>query len=171
MDLTFVKALLSISKGYTVTRYFEKKDISKESKIREKINKDIVKYGAPLFKMINMDPDVALLSIRLKQGDFYIIEDMEEFLRPILPTSKIRKLTMGVLGMITCPVHYDNEMNAYPQTFKKKVTYEGALELVSDVLDLDPIVSRLATFDYDAYDAIESKLKFPKQAVIYIFLQ
>ena len=156
---------MSFSKGYTAIKVFERSALSQDSKIRDKIASEITKHAKPLFKLLNLDSDMALLAIRIKQGDFYIIEDKAQYLLPMLPTPQIRKLAMGMCGALSSPIKYQNKINYYPPKHQYMLTFEGALELIADTLGINPLVARLVTFDMETYQAIEDRYKFPKQAV------
>ena len=119
----------------------------------------------PLFKRLNVDAELALLAIRLRQGDFYIIEDKAQYLQAMLPTPEIRKLTMGLCGILTCPIKFRRVLGNYPVKHRYNVTFEGALEMLSDILGINPIVARLVAFDPNAYEYVQTQHDFPKSAV------
>ena len=64
---------MSIAKGYNAIKDFDENEYSKNSQLRYEIAGGIAKYASPLFKKMNMDADLALIAIRIQQGDFYVI--------------------------------------------------------------------------------------------------
>ena len=64
---------MSISRGYNAKKYFEENDVAKGSLIRSQICQEIQQYATPLFKMMHIDPEFGLITIRMQQGDFYVL--------------------------------------------------------------------------------------------------
>jgi hypothetical protein len=156
---------MSLSKGFISIETFEKEELTKNSPIRAQISAGISRYCRPLFKSLNLDPDLALLGVRIKQGDFAIINDKAQYLLPFLPTENIKKLAMGVVGVLTAPIKFKNTLSEYPKKFAYNITFEGAVEYLADVLGINPLIARLVAFDEKAYDYIEKNYNFPKAAV------
>ena len=70
-----------------------------------------------------MDKDLAIIGLRLRQGDWHIIDDYSEYLAPFLPTNKVRKIAMGICGMLRCPVKFHTPLFKYPDKFHYPVNF------------------------------------------------
>jgi hypothetical protein len=130
--------------------------------------KDIIENGNKLFGKFKIEKNVqtlAIINLRIKQGDFHIINDEKEFLKGMLPNKRIRNLAMGLCGMLTNPIEFKYKPYKFSNTFKYSATFEGANEYLSDLLSLNPIIPRLVAFDLNTYEAIQDKYGIPKEIV------
>ena len=116
--------------------------------------------------LCHLENDLAIIGLRLTQGDWKIIDDFEQYLSPFLPTNKVRQVAMGLCGMLRCPVRWHTPLYRYPDKFQFPVNFEGAVEHLADSLWFNPLVFRLVTFDKVLLDHIEKKYKIPRQCMI-----
>jgi hypothetical protein len=144
------------------------KDKRQNSEKRKDIEKDIIENGKKLFKKFKIDKNLQTLSIinlRINQGDFHIINDEKEFLKGMLPNKKIRNLAMGLCGILTNPIEFKYKPYKFSNTFKYSATFDGANEVLSSLLSLNPIIPRLVAFDLNTYEAVQEKYGIPKEIV------
>jgi hypothetical protein len=121
-----------------------------------------------LFEKFKIEKNVqtlAIINLRINQGDFHIINDQKEFLLGMLPNKKIRRLAMGLCGTLINPIDFKYEPYKFSNIFKNSATFDGANEILSSLLSLNPIIPRLVAFDLDTYEAIQVKYGVPKEIV------
>ena len=166
VEENFLKALMAISKSYRIGKMLEKGEVSKLSNERKQGISELQTYATPFFKMIDLNPNLAIIGIRLREGDFYILEDYKQYIQKLLPTPQTLKITQAMCGVLATPIKFFNPPNNLSNQFKYKESFEGALELMADVLGINPIVARIASFDKETYHYLEEKHGIPKGAVI-----
>ena len=123
------------------------------------------RYAVPVCKRLFIDSELALIAIRIRQGDFYIIEDYQSYLNILLPNEQVRKLAMSVCGIMTLPIMFNRKFDKYPDQFDHAITFEGACEMLCEMLNINPIVPRMMMFDPDTLSMIEERFGMPKKAL------
>jgi len=168
VDMSFVKFLLSIAKSYGQLQSPSNPPQYKDTEKRISAIEDLKKYMSPICKRLCIDPTLALIGIRLRQGDFYIIEDYMSYLHILLPTPNARKLAMGVTGFMTLPIQFNREFGKYPATFNHATTFEGANEMLCELLKINPIVPRMMMLDDDTLKLIENKFGMSRKVIAWL---
>jgi hypothetical protein len=166
VNLELISSFFAIAAGL----YYEPTDRSailfKDSPVRESMHTQLAKYLRPVCtKFLNMDYEMAVMAIRLWQGDFYIFDDNRSLIDPFLPNETLRRTCMACCGLLTLPIKYKQQLYKYPKDFEYPLSFEGAANLLCNTLNINPIILRLVTFDPATYDTIRDKHGFPKSAV------
>ena len=116
-------------------------------------------------KTCAIDPHLALVSVRLRQGDFFILEDLKDTIAPLLPSPDHRKLAMGLCGLLTLPIVFKRPFGTYPTAFSEVLSFESACENVCSILHINPIVPRLAALDEGALKLVQEQFGFSRKGV------
>ncbi len=164
-DIGFLQFLLSITNSYATLQSVGTPPMYRDTERRHVEIENLKKYMTPVCKRLAIDPDLALIGVRLRQGDFYIIEDYADYLSILLPSENIRKMAMGITGMLTLPITFKRSFGTYPEEFKADLSFESACEMICDMLNINPIVPRMMMLDDVALNLIESKYGFSRKAV------
>ncbi len=124
----------------------------------------------PVAKKFKLDPELALIGVRLRQGDFFILEDKRDYLEILLPNDNCRKVAMGMCGTFTLPIQFKHTLGDYPAKFKPHLTFEGSCELLCSMFKINPIVARLANFDNETLDYIQKHFGYSKQMMSWLII-
>lgn len=108
---------MSISKGFINRDIYDTKSYELATKIREENLHELKINIKPLTRALRLENDLAVIGLRLTQGDWKIIDDYEQYMSPFLPTPKVRKVVMGLCGMLRCPVKFHTPLYKYPDKF------------------------------------------------------
>ena len=167
VDIPFYQFLMTLTNSYATLQSPSTKPITRDAEIRQGEITNLKKYMTPVCKRLRVDVDLALISVRLRQGDFYIIEDYQDYLNILLPNANVRKMAMGVCGFFTLPIQFTRKFGEYPEKFTHSLTFESACEMICEMLNINPIVPRMMMLDDEALNLIESKFGFSRKAVCY----
>lgn len=162
IDISFSQFLLAITDSYIELQSVKMPELSQYSERRLATIERLNKYLTPVAKKFFLDPDLALIAMRIRQGDFFIIEDYANYLHPLLPTSKARRLAMGMCGVMTLPISFKRQFYKYPDKFEYNLTFESAVEMLCDLLKINPIVARIMMLDDEALNLCAGKFEINK---------
>eukprot|EP01022_Parablepharisma_sp_SALTPOND_P003655 TRINITY_DN114_c0_g1_i2.p1 TRINITY_DN114_c0_g1~~TRINITY_DN114_c0_g1_i2.p1 ORF type:complete len:1555 (+),score=215.65 TRINITY_DN114_c0_g1_i2:2808-7472(+) len=165
VDISFLQFLLALTNSWSSLQSPLNMPLYRGSEKRTSAIEDLKRYLTPVCKRLFIDPELALIAIRIRQGDFYIIEDYQNYLNILLPNENVRKFAMGVCGVLTLPVKFNREFNEYPDQFNHALTFEGACEMLCELLNINPIVPRIMMFDDNTLNMIEERFGMSKKAV------
>ena len=101
VDGEVVQGLLAVARSFLHQDVYDKMPFSQAESIRREVNADLNEFIAPLCKTLGVDKELAIMTIRIKQGDFRILDDFETYLVPFTPKEQIRKQLMGMIGIWT----------------------------------------------------------------------
>jgi hypothetical protein len=147
--------LISISKSYIFQNYIEDYEITEGNMKRIKNNKELTTYLQPVLRKPGIEADLGIIALRIKQGDFFIIEDKASFLKPMLTTPEIRKLTMALCGFFTHPTQFKTPLPKNPHKFTKSLSFEGAIEIFAENFGINPIIPRIVNLDSAFYKQLK----------------
>ena len=165
MDQGFLMLLLSITNSWSSIRTVTDTPMNCESQKRHQDIETLQKTLKPVCKRLLIDPDLALVGVRLRQGDFYIIDDYKDYLHILLPTDEVRKMAMGVCGILTHPARFTRNLWEYPDKFEHEISFEGATEMLCELFNINPMVARMTMMDKAALNEIETTFKISKKTV------
>ncbi len=164
IDEEFMLALIAIASGQYILPRGDVPAIPSNDHSRENVHIDLHKYLRPLCARLRVDEDVAEFTINLHQGDFYFIEDRDYLIRSMLPSETIRRLCMACCGMsaLRPECEYSGGIDAGSQ--QGRLSFQGACDILCDVLHIDPVVPELVTFNENSYNY--ANRHFSKHAVL-----
>ena len=165
VDLKFITFLISLFQSYLSLQVPYDKPLYRESEHRLIPLEHLMECLKPVCKQFNLDYELALIAIRIRQGDIFIIEDRQDYIHTLLPSENLRKFTMGVCGTLTLPIRFERKFEHYPDSFHHQATFESSCEILCEMLNINPIVPRIMMLDDEALDIVETKFGFPKKAV------
>ena len=157
---------MAISRGSNNYDLFDTVDEELAFKIREENVKELEENLGPLCSPFGVPLELAVVNVRLRQGDFLIIEDYQEYLTPLLPDQQCRDLAMGICGILHCPIKYQYQLGNYPKELTLGGNFDRALDYMKNSLKINPLVFRLCTFDRDALKYVENQYQVPRQVLI-----
>ena len=165
VDFTFVTYLISLYQSYLYLHLPTKHAIYAESENRIIPLEALSESMKPICKELCLEHEFALIATRLRQGDIFIIQDHQDHLITLLPCENLRKLTMGICGILTLPIKFDRKFHDYPNEFHPSISFESSCEIICEMLNINPIVPRIMMLDNEALDLVEKLFHFPKKAV------
>ena len=166
VDIDFASCLAAIAKSWAATKSSLNKPLIAINDSRKKIIGELMTCLDAFCKKIGVDLTLALVGIRLRQGDYFIIEDEASFLSMLLPTPIVRRYTMSLCGILTLPVSFQLKYGDYPETFTEGLSFESASMSLCSLLKINPFVPRLMALDENTLKLVESKFGFSRKAVI-----
>jgi len=170
VDISFAQFLLATTNSYAELQSIRMPIMSQNSERRLATIEELKKYVTPVAKKFFIDPDIALIAMRIRQGDFFIIEDYANYLHPLLPTPNARKLAMGMCGVMTLPVSFSREFDDYPDTFEFNLTFESAVEMLCDLFKINPIVARIMMMDDKALNLCQERFGMNKKVLCWFIV-
>lgn len=165
VDLKFISFLMSLFQSYLSLQVPYDKPLYQDSDHRLIPLEQLMDCLKPVCKQFNIDYELALIAIRIRQGDIFIIEDRQDYMQTLLPCENLRKFAMGVCGVLTLPIRFQRKFEHYPKNFHQEATFESSCEILCDMLNINPIVPRIMMLDDEALDLVETNFGFPKKAV------
>ena len=136
-----------------------------ESPVRKKAIAELLPLLKEFCGKCAIDTKLALVGIRLRQGDFFILEDEKAELAPLLPSAATLKATMALCGLLTLPMGFKRPFGQYPKSFTQALSFESASESLCDLFHINPIVPRLAALDEGALRLVQEQFGFSRKAV------
>jgi len=170
IDPAFAKFMLINASNYLQLQIPSGNAYYKESKRRKQDVNECKKYIDSICKKLNIDKNIALIGTRLRQGDFYIIEDYQLYLQPLLASVNARKLAMGICGCMTLPIKFEHKFDCYPDTWDHKTTYEGSCEMLCELMNINPIIPRIVQLDEETLKLLEENFSIPRQIIAWLII-
>lgn len=171
LDMDFAIFLIDVARSYREFKSSIKADPSKkEHDSKPKTCEELAHYIEPMCNKFGVDKNLALIGIKLRQGDFFVIEDCAAYLTPLLPTPIVRRLAMSLCGVLTHPISFKTKYGEYPERFTDALSSESACESLCSLLKINPVVARLAALDEETLKLIEAKFGFSRKAVLLLIL-
>ena len=169
VDLTFFKSILSVVKSYVAIQGGSSLYLDRKSKQYTTTLEDMKVGVRAISKFVIMDESLILPLMRLRQGDFFIIEEYQRSFVALLPGKRIRELSMGISGMATLPIMFDSLKKAdlLKDGVDTSLTFRNAAEIVCSSLKINPIVARLASVDMPTIKELSKETNTPVAVVIY----
>ncbi len=112
----------------------------------------------PLANALDINKEVAILGLRLRQGDYEVIEDKAEYLKDYFPSSQERSLMKGLCGVLRAPMGYP--FKRYQQNQELPINFQGATEQLAKILKLNPLLFRLAALDSELLNSLAEDKDF-----------
>lgn len=170
INMEFLSLLIAIVRSWESLQWPNGLSMKRDSEGRKKSLDELRPHLEKFCKTFKIDPKLALIGIRLRQGDTFIIEDEEKYLATLLPTPKIKFAAMALCGVLTQPVAFRRKFEEYPAKFELTATFESSCEHLCDMLKINPIVPRLVAFEEEALKLVDEKFNFPRKSVRSNFL-
>ena len=167
VDLTFTKSIISIVKSYVAIQGGSSLYLDRKSKQYTTTLEDMKVGVRAICKFVIMDENFILPLMRLRQGDFFIIEEYQRNFVAFLPGKKTRELAMGLSGMATLPIMFNSLKKAdmLKDGVDTSLTFRNAAEIVCSSLKINPIVARLAAVDMPTIKELSKETNTPVAVV------
>lgn len=161
----FVSFLAAVGRSWTSINGDKTGPLGRDSELRQQRIQELLPHLETFCKKLGLDVNIALIGLRLRQGDFFILEDKAEYLKVLLPTPRVMRSAMALSGILTLPISFNRKFGEYPANFTDVLSFESASENLCSILKINPIVPRLAALDEEALNMVESKFGFSRKAV------
>jgi len=166
----FASFLAAVATCYNRTQSFSSEMIAKDSEARKTAVEDLTLYLECFCSKFGIDNTLALVGICLRQGNFFILEDESSFLKTLLPNSIVTRMAMALCGILTLPIEFQQKFCNYPLLFEDSLTFENSCESLCNMLNINPILPRLAALDSKALELIEKRYNFPRRAFAWFIM-
>lgn len=167
VDTQFLFTVFAISKSYLAIQGVNDIFLDRKSNLYTSTLNDM-KDGVKLYcKLVNLDETTIVPLMRLRQGDFFILEEYKSNFIAILPTQNIRKIVMGMSGIVTLPIRFSNVVRekAKNETSDTSLTFENAINILSKELKISPFIAKLAALDNTSIELLAKEANLPVSIV------
>ena len=163
IDLTFLSGVFSIVRSYVAIQGGEKSYLDRKSALYASTLEDMKLGVKAMSKQIIIDENVIVPLMRLRQGDFFIIDEYIRNFVAFLPGSRIRQVSMGLAGIVTLPIKFNDLSLAAMKkgAVDTSITFQNASEMLCAPLKINPIVVRLAAVDMDTIKTLSKETDTP----------
>ncbi len=171
VDPDFAAFVVALARSWNSLNKSRETPLQKDSEERRKSIAELQGPLSAFCKKFDIDTTVALAGVRLRQGDFFVLDDQSDFFSPILPGPEARQAAMALCGILTQPqTGFSRKFGEYPEKFDLSLSFESACEGLCSILRINPIVPRLACFDEEALKLVESRFGFSRKAFSWFML-
>ena len=167
VDTQFLFTVLAISRSYLAIQGVHDIVLDKKSSLYSSTLNDM-KDGVKLYcKLVNLDETTIVPLMRLRQGDFFILEEYKSNFIAILPNQTIRNIVMGMSGIVTLPIRFTKlvKEKAKKEATDTSISFENAANIMSKELKINPILIKLAALDMPTIEALAKETKLPTSVV------
>ena len=162
----FLLGILAIMRGRYTFPILGEEGVAENSPICKDIMIHLEKHLKPICDhKLYIDYDIAIMAIRIMQGDFFVLDDKKMYLMPFLPNSKVLDCCMGMCGMISLPVDFSNEIGHFPEMPGNKIRFDTACTILCNTLNINPILCQLVCLDGKAIQKIAEITEIKPQVV------
>ncbi len=146
---------------------------------RSAVLQELKRSLLPICSRLNFELDLAIVGIRLSQGDVLIIDEYKNYLQTLLPSDEVRNLAMSISGVLTLPPIFPRGLPWRPVDQGKNVDPANTIswqcedgvgfghccDVLSALLKVNPIIPRMAFLDPYSLCLIQGQTQIPPQAV------
>lgn len=145
VEMPVAKSIMYLSRGFNNSSAHDEYDSIKAEGVIKENRLNIASTIDKIANILHLDNEMVLLVTRLKQGDFYVIQHIDPYLNPILPTDYLKRMAMGLCGLLInrIPLCFPTQLNHYPDKFTYHCNVEGAMELMAQTLGINPLLTRM----------------------------
>eukprot|EP00826_Nyctotherus_ovalis_P047432 TRINITY_DN5454_c0_g1_i1.p1 TRINITY_DN5454_c0_g1~~TRINITY_DN5454_c0_g1_i1.p1 ORF type:complete len:426 (+),score=115.22 TRINITY_DN5454_c0_g1_i1:57-1334(+) len=170
VDHEFASFLTAVAACHSRTQSFSHEAAAKDSELRKAAVESLVPYLETFCGKFGIESTLALVGMCLRQGNFFVLQDESPFLKTLLPNAIVTRMAMALCGILTLPIVFQQKFAEYPLNFEDSLAFESACESLCNLLNLNPIVPRLAALDYKALELIEHRYGFPKRVLAWFVI-
>lgn len=163
VDHEFASFLTAVAACHSRTQSLSRELTAKDCEARKAAVENLIPHLETFCGKFGIESTLALVGICLRQGNFFVLQDESPFLKTLLPNSIVTRMAMALCGILTLPIVFQQKFAEYPLNFEDSLTFESACESLCSLLNINPIVPRIAALDYEALDLIERRYNFPKR--------
>ncbi len=173
IDERFLYPLVAMGKSFWAMGRSKSELISRGSTIRTETLKDLRNSLKGLCQTLHIDLESALMGIRLRQGDFLILEDYKQKFVSLTNNSTLRLAAMGCSGILSLKPEFLLSRQKAAEKSKMElmsVSFENSCELLCKAFKINTIVPRLALFDKSSLNELARECNLPVSVVSQYFL-
>lgn len=163
IDINFLWGVFSIVKSYVAIQGGEENYLDRKSALYTSSLEEMKLGVKAMSKLVTIDENLIVPLMRLRQGDFFIIEEYQRNFVGFLPGPRIRQVAMGLAGTASLPIKFtDLNLAAMKKSgVDTSITFQNATEMLCSVLKINPIVARLAAADVGTIKILSDETKTP----------